>query len=91
MMMAFETDKATGVATGYSSKFLKNPDYYSRNFLVGLGPHSTPLFLFKDILPQLREELVFQENFSRLATDMLQVKIFSFCLKKYLVYLLIFG
>ena len=46
MLMAFATDR-TGIATGYSSKFLKNPEYYSRNFLVGLGPHSNPLFLFK--------------------------------------------
>ena len=70
MLMAFSTDR-TGIATGYSSKFLRNPEYYSRNFLVGLGPHSTPLFLFKDILPQLREELVFKDNFAILATKML--------------------
>ena len=46
MVMALSTDK-TGISTGLTPKFLKNPDYYSRNFLVGLGPHTTPLFLFK--------------------------------------------
>ena len=49
MMMAFETDKDTGIATDYSTKFKRNPQYYARNFLVGLGPHSTPLFLFKGL------------------------------------------
>ena len=47
MMMAFQTDKDTGIATDFSTKFKQNPQYYARNFLVGLGPHSTPLFLFK--------------------------------------------
>ena len=89
MLMAFATDR-TGIATGYSSKFLKNPEYYSRNFLVGLGPHSNPLFLFKgkndkeiliiypnlvyiwpDILTQIRKELVFKANFAFLANKML--------------------
>ena len=50
MMMAFQTDKDTGIATDFSSKFKQNPQYYARNFLVGLGPHSTPLFLFKGTL-----------------------------------------
>ena len=47
MIMALKEDKRTGIATGLSEKFEKNPEYYSRNFLIGLGHHTMPLFLFK--------------------------------------------
>ena len=47
MIMALKEDKRTGIATGLADKFVKNPDYYSRNFLIGLGHHTMPLFLFK--------------------------------------------
>ena len=47
MIMALKEDKRTGIATGLSDKFEKNPEYYSRNFLIGLGHHTMPLFLFK--------------------------------------------
>ena len=47
MVMALKEDRRTGVATGLSEKFSKNPDYYSRNFLVGLGSHTMPVFLFQ--------------------------------------------
>ena len=47
MVMALKEDRRTGVATGLTEKFSKNPDYYSRNFLVGLGSHTMPVFLFQ--------------------------------------------
>ena len=49
MVMALKADKRTGVATGLSEKFAKNPDYYARNFLVLLGSHTMPVFLFQGI------------------------------------------
>ena len=46
-IMALKEDKRTGIATGLNPRFEKNPEYYSRNFLVELGHHTMPLFLFK--------------------------------------------
>ena len=66
--MASQADKRSRVAVGLSEKFERNPDYYSRysssppgavsrhprNFMVGLGAHTMPVFLFKGWL-QSRE------------------------------------
>ena len=46
-IMALKEDKRTEIATGLNPRFEKNPEYYSRNFLVELGHHTMPLFLFK--------------------------------------------
>ena len=59
MVMALKEDKRTGVATGLSEKFSKNPDYYARNFLVGLGSHTMPVFLFKG---EFKKVLTFVSN-----------------------------
>lgn len=64
-------DKRTGVATGLNERFSTNPDFYLRNFMVDLGSHTMPVFLFKDILPELKKEFVFRPRISRLARDML--------------------
>ena len=58
MVMALKEDKRTGVATGLSEKFFRNPDYYSRNFLVGLGSHTIPVFLFKGKIKRLEQLFV---------------------------------
>ena len=57
-----QQDKRTEVATGFSDQFNKNPEYFSRwrriwrkklfaifsrNFMVYLGKHTMPVFLFK--------------------------------------------
>ena len=47
MIMALKEDKRTGISTGLTEKFETNPEYYSRNFVIGLGHHTMPLFLFK--------------------------------------------
>ena len=46
-IMALKEDKRTEIATGLNPRFEKNPEYYSRNFLVELSHHTMPLFLFK--------------------------------------------
>ena len=72
MFMPLEKYNRTGIAIDLTEKLKRNPDYYTRNFLVDLGQHTTPLFLFKNILPQLRKELVFNERISFLSNRMLQ-------------------
>ena len=71
-LSALKEDKRTGIATGLTEDFTKNFRKYSRNFVVGLGPHTVPLFLFKEILPTLRKEFLFKQRFTFLSQKMLQ-------------------
>ena len=61
---AFDIHKETKVGLNWNQDFLANASCYRRSHLVQLGPHSTPIFLFKDWLEQLRRELVFKRKFS---------------------------
>ena len=58
MILALKEDKRTGIATGLSEKFQQNPDYYSRNFLIGLGHHTMPVFLFKGGINRFQNNLI---------------------------------
>ena len=60
----------TGVAVRLDKDW--NPREHAENHLVGLGPHSVPLFLFKEILPQMRQEMVFKDRLMVMAMDMIK-------------------
>ena len=43
--------------TGVALRLTDDPEKYKRNNLVGLGPHSVPLFLIKEVLAKVKAEL----------------------------------
>ena len=69
---ALKSDKRTGVSLGLAPKFEKNSEKYSRNHLVGLGPHTMPVFLYKEVLPQLKKEFIFKDRILHLANNFMK-------------------
>ena len=55
--------------TGVALRLTDDPEKYKRNNLVGLGPHSVPLFLIKEVLAEVRERLVFKDRILQMATN----------------------
>jgi len=58
-----EVDEVTGVATALRL----DPSNLTRSTLIGLGAHTTPVFLFKQVLEEARERLKFKPRILELA------------------------
>ena len=43
--------------------FVENIDKYRYNHLIDLGTHTVPIYLYKEILPQLRQQFQFKSKF----------------------------
>jgi hypothetical protein len=71
-LRGLKEDRRTGVSLGLSPKFEKNIEKYSRNHIVGLGPHTMPVFLYKDILPELKKEFIFKDKILNLASNFMK-------------------
>ena len=66
-----ELHRQTKVGLRLSAEFEDNVKLYSRSHLINLQPHSMPLFLYKDILHSLKQELQFKPRIKNLATAFL--------------------
>ena len=55
--------------TGVAVRLMDDPEKYAMNNLVGLGPHSVPLFLIKEVLTEVRARLVFRDRILQMATN----------------------
>ena len=62
-----QLDKKTKVGLRLKSEFEENVNFYRRNHLINLEPHSMPVFLYKNILLNLKKELRFKPKISNLA------------------------
>ena len=61
---------SSGVAVGMIRDW--DPGDYNRNHLIGLGAHSVPLFLIKQVLSEVRQELVFKDKLVHMASKILR-------------------
>jgi len=58
--------------TGVATRLTDDPQKYSKNHLLGLGPHSVPLFLIKEVMTEVKQQLVFKDRLIEMATDILK-------------------
>jgi len=62
-----KVDGVTGVATGLAV----DPATLATDTLVGLGAHTTPVFLFQQVMDEVRSRLVFKPKILDMAKDIL--------------------
>ena len=65
-------DKRSKVAKNIKPEFFENMHLLTSNHLINLESHSMPVFLFKKIVPAMREELLFKKRISLLAINFLK-------------------
>ena len=75
-------DKRSEVAKHIKSKFFEDQDLVKTNHLINLESHSMPVFLFKQVIPIIKKELLFKKRISQLANKFFQKIIRAEGLKK---------
>ena len=65
-------DKRSKVAKNIKSKFFEDEDLVKTNHLINLESHSMPVFLFKQVIPIMKKELLFKKRISQLANKFFQ-------------------